>query len=141
MLEGMKARGLPLVCANPDIVVHAGEQLIWCAGALAERYAAIGGPVTLIGKPHPLIYEVARTEAALRRGALPLAGRSLAIGDGMFTDMAGAAREGYASLFISSGIHRDRLAVTDAGFDADAYAALVAEAGARPSAHMPALVW
>jgi HAD superfamily hydrolase (TIGR01459 family) len=142
-LETMRRRDLPLLCANPDIVVHAGDELIWCAGAIAERYDALGGPVTLIGKPHPLIYATARDEARRRRAGPAEASRSLAIGDGMFTDMLGAQREGYDALFIASGIHRDRLGVGGrrAPMNMQAYAELAAEAGVSPVGHMADLVW
>ena len=61
-LERLAARGLPMVCANPDIVVHRGERLIHCAGALGAEYVKLGGSVSLAGKPHPPIYAVARGE-------------------------------------------------------------------------------
>ena len=32
-----QARGVPMLCVNPDIVVERGDRLVWCAGALAER--------------------------------------------------------------------------------------------------------
>lgn len=145
VLARMKARELPLICANPDIVVHTGDALVWCAGALAERYAAIGGPVTLIGKPHPLIYDAARAEAGRARGRETPNARILAIGDGMFTDILGADREGIDAILITSGIHRDRIGTAGPNgeftVEPAAYAELAREAGVVPAGHMPNLVW
>lgn len=67
-LAAMRRRDLPMICANPDIVVHVGELLIYCGGALAEAYRDIGGRTVLAGKPHPPIYE-----AALELAAGPIA--------------------------------------------------------------------
>lgn len=143
LLRAIAARGLPLICANPDRVVHVGADLVWCAGALAERYEAMGGAATWIGKPHPLIYDAARraAERALGRPVAPA--RTLAIGDGIGTDIMGAQRFGCDSILITSGIHRDRLHGADGGWRVEpaSYAALVREAGATPTTHMPALLW
>lgn len=98
-------RGLEMVCANPDKVVHRGHELIWCAGALADLYAELGGPVVMAGKPWPAIYDLAlaEAEAALDR---PLAReRVLCVGDGLPTDVKGANDQGLDLLFIAAGIH------------------------------------
>lgn len=144
-LRAMRERDLTMICANPDIVVHVGPDLLWCAGALAERYAGLGGKVVMAGKPHAIIYEAALKEArALRKGSLDRR-RVLAIGDGLFTDIRGAASQGFDALFITSGIHRDLLH-PDAGeddwsVDEVAYRGLLAEAGAAPAGHLRDLVW
>ena len=108
-LQAMAARGLTFVCANPDIVVHRGTTVIWCAGALARRYVELGGAVIYAGKPHAPIYGAALgvAEAALGRRLDP--SRVLAIGDGMRTDIAGAIGQGLDALFISAGIHLDEV--------------------------------
>lgn len=113
-LQAMKARGLPFVCANPDIIIHRGADLVYCAGALARRYEEIGGSTVYAGKPHAPIYgmALAAAERALGR-ELPLS-RALAIGDGMRTDIAGAVGQGLDALFIRAGIHRDDLTADDA---------------------------
>ncbi|WP_416356963.1 TIGR01459 family HAD-type hydrolase [Aureimonas phyllosphaerae] len=103
LLERCAGRGLPMICANPDLVVHIGDQLIPCAGAVAAVYASIGGTVHLAGKPHAPIYDVARR--VVGEGA-----RVLCIGDGLMTDVLGAVNHGADCLFISHGIHRDELA-------------------------------
>ena len=54
------ARGLRLLCANPDIVVDRGHTREWCAGALARLYEEMGGGALYFGKPHRPIYDLAR---------------------------------------------------------------------------------
>lgn len=100
-------RGLPMICANPDIVVRWGERLIYCAGALAEAYEKLGGKVIYGGKPHAPIYDLAlkRLERFLSQ---PIdRSRVLAIGDGVKTDIAGANRNRFPSLFVAGagGVH------------------------------------
>lgn len=97
-----KTRGLPMLCANPDIVVDMGEKRIWCAGALAELYEQMGGKALYFGKPHPPIYDMAMRKLSALGGAGE--GRVLAIGDGIGTDVAGAAGEGMDVLFITAGL-------------------------------------
>ena len=105
-LRAMAARGMTMICANPDIVIHRGETLIHCAGALARRYGEIGGKVIYAGKPHAPIYDRALALAERARGATIDKSRVLGIGDGMKTDIAGAARAGLDALFVTGGIHR-----------------------------------
>jgi HAD superfamily hydrolase (TIGR01459 family) len=105
-LRSIAARSLVMICANPDIVIHRGETLVYCAGALARRYEELGGPVVYAGKPHAPIYERALALAERARGAAIDKSRVLAIGDGMKTDIAGAARAGLDALFVTGGIHR-----------------------------------
>jgi HAD superfamily hydrolase (TIGR01459 family) len=108
MLAAMRARSLFMVCANPDIMVERGDTLVYCAGALADAYVALGGDVLYCGKPHPPIYRTALAAAATARGgaAVPLE-RVLAIGDSVRTDLKGAAALGIDSLFVTSGIHAE----------------------------------
>lgn len=104
-LERFATRRLPMICANPDLVVERGQEVVYCAGALAKAYEAIGGPVAYAGKPYAPIYEIAREVAETRRGKALDKTRILAIGDGLRTDMAGAAGWGVDALFIPSAIH------------------------------------
>jgi len=101
----MVALGLPMICANPDIVVERGTELCYCAGALAQVYEELGGTVLYAGKPHRPIYELCMAQLADVTGNDGDPGRVLAIGDGLKTDMPGAAAFGIDSLFIPSGIH------------------------------------
>lgn len=140
-LRAMLARGLPLVCANPDIVVEVGDERIFCAGAIAERYAAMGGRVLMFGKPYSPIYDAAIARIGALRGAPPQKARLLAIGDGALTDLAGAARAGVDCLFVTDGVHREELRPGGGEIDAGALAALFSVAGGPPAAMTRALVW
>ena len=100
-------RRMPMVCANPDIVVRWGDRLIYCAGALAEVYEAMGGEVIFGGKPHAPIYDLAFARLEVASGRTLDRRRVLAIGDGVKTDIAGANRNGFPALFIAAegGVH------------------------------------
>jgi HAD superfamily hydrolase (TIGR01459 family) len=91
MLDRFRARNLPFICANPDIVVERGDELIWCAGALARDYAQRGGRTEIAGKPHRPIYEAALAAASDLLGREVARSEALAIGDGILTDIKGAA--------------------------------------------------
>lgn len=103
LLSEAAARALPMVCANPDVVVRWGGRLIWCAGALAQLYESLGGPVIYVGKPHQPIYRLALAAA----GAGIEAREILAVGDGLHTDIAGAAALGCDAVYIAGpgGVH------------------------------------
>src|SRR5437660_5956119 len=101
---------LPLVCANPDIVVERGDRLIYCAGAVAELYRELGGEVVFYGKPHRPIYERAMQLATEQRGHKADLGKVLAIGDSVRTDLAGAHGFGIDCLFVTRGIHAEAFA-------------------------------
>ncbi len=105
LLHAAKARDLEMLCANPDIVVRMGDKLIWCAGAVAREYAALGGRVVMAGKPHAPIYELAYRELERIAGHAIDRKRILAIGDGPATDIVGANAQGIDALFIASGMH------------------------------------
>ncbi len=99
-LEALAARNVHLHCLNPDRMVVRGGVPEACAGALADIYEELGGTVTWYGKPFPAIY----------RHALDLAGDPaieavLAVGDGLQTDILGAARMGFDTVFVAGGIH------------------------------------
>jgi HAD superfamily hydrolase (TIGR01459 family) len=106
MLQALE-RKLPLICANPDIVVERGDRLIYCAGAIAELYRELGGEVIFYGKPHRPIYERAMELAAEQRGHPAALNRVLAIGDSVRTDLAGAHGFGIDLLFVTRGIHSE----------------------------------
>ena len=105
-LRAMAIRGMVMICANPDIVIHRGDTLVYCAGALARRYEELGGSVIYAGKPHAPIYDRALALVERVRGAPVDKRRVLAIGDGMKTDIVGATRAGLDALFVTGGIHR-----------------------------------
>lgn len=108
LLERFARRGLPFICGNPDLVVHVGEDLLPCAGALATIYEELGGSVAWAGKPYRPAYDLALAAAADARGGRSVEpGKVLVIGDAVRTDLAGARLMGFDSLFIAGGIHRD----------------------------------
>ncbi len=127
ILRQAKARDLDFICANPDIVVQHGNRMIWCAGAIARDYEAIGGKVIMAGKPFPPIYDLARKELKQIAGRDVEASRILCIGDGVVTDIAGANAQGLDSLFIAAGIHGEALWTNGALDPAKVDAALAAE--------------
>jgi HAD superfamily hydrolase (TIGR01459 family) len=129
-LAEMKARGLLMLCANPDWVVQRGGKLIHCAGGLANAYEKIGGEVIYYGKPMPAIYDFVRAAA-------PDARRMLAIGDGLHTDIKGANAAGIDALFIADGIHGEDVAEMTQGHMAE----LFAKAGVTARAAMRSLIW
>src|ERR1700749_2277697 len=107
MLLKARERKLPLICANPDIVVERGDRLIYCAGAIAELYRELGGEVIFYGKPHQPIYERAMQLATVHGGHEIALNRVLAIGDSVRTDLAGAHGFGIGCLFVTRGIHSE----------------------------------
>jgi HAD superfamily hydrolase (TIGR01459 family) len=142
LLHYAQARGLPMLCANPDIVVERGDTHVWCAGALAESYASIGGDVLYAGKPYDAIYDTALAWAERARGARVAPEHVLAVGDGVRTDLAGASRQGFDCLFVMGGIHAAEFdAASEHEPDPGRYARVFAEAGAWPAAIIWRLVW
>lgn len=105
MLVDFVGRKVPLICANPDLVVERGHRIIPCAGAVAAFYTALGGETRIAGKPHKPIYEATLAAAREARGNDIDKARVLAIGDGMPTDVKGAVDAGLDLLYISGGIH------------------------------------
>lgn len=99
-LERWSERDVHMHCLNPDRVVVRGGVPEACAGALADIYEGLGGRVTWYGKPYEAIYR-----HALQRASEPPAEQVLAIGDGLQTDILGAARMGFDAVFVSGGIH------------------------------------
>jgi HAD superfamily hydrolase (TIGR01459 family) len=127
------ARGIDMICANPDRVVQRGDELIYCAGALADIYAELGGPVIMAGKPYAPVYEMAIAEASRLAGRSLARERILCVGDGIPTDIKGANNQGLDCLFVLGGIHG-----AEANGDPTA---ILAEAGAHAAYWSPELVW
>jgi HAD superfamily hydrolase (TIGR01459 family) len=128
-LEGFRARELPFLCANPDIVVQRGDRLVYCAGALARLYESLGGRVMYFGKPYRAVFERA-LEMARR---ISPANKPIVIGDGIETDIGGAQNVALDALFIAGGIH--------AGDDEMALANLFRDCRVQAVAAMRALSW
>jgi HAD superfamily hydrolase (TIGR01459 family) len=135
LLDALAARAVPMICANPDIMVERGDKLLYCAGALAESYAAKGGRVSYAGKPHLPVYERALAEIA-RRTCRPVEkSRVLCIGDGIETDLAGAYAATLRSVFVASPIFAPN------GLSAATLEGLFANRPFAPIAAMLALAW
>jgi HAD superfamily hydrolase (TIGR01459 family) len=131
------ARGLPMVCGNPDLaqVTPAGT-LLEATGLLAIRYAELGGTVRSHGKPSPRIYET-----CLRRLPCPRE-RIVAIGDSLPHDVLGASGAGLASILIAGGVHREALGVAfGESPDPARCAALFRQTGAVPDHVLPSFRW
>ena len=99
-LERWAARGVTMHCLNPDRLVIRGGVPEACAGAIADVYEALGGRAIWYGKPYPAIYD-----HALHLAGDPAPEGVLAVGDGLQTDILGAARMGLDAVFVTGGIH------------------------------------
>ena len=130
VLRDSLARGLKMICANPDLEVIRGGQRVVCAGTLAERYAAMGGDVRSLGKPDPHIYDPVLSLLDLPKH------RVLAVGDALRTDIAGAASVGVESCWVLGGLHGAHLEGDRTRTDAEA-----ARAGLAPVAAIQHFVW
>jgi HAD superfamily hydrolase (TIGR01459 family) len=139
--EACAARGLPMICANPDKVVRRGDKMIYCAGALADLYAALGGTVVMAGKPHAPIYRVAREAAGAALGRPLDPARTLCIGDSLATDVRGANAQGLDCLFVAAGIDAAACLGPDGLIDAGRLEALLIRQGAAAAWALPDLRW
>ncbi len=137
LLQAAAQRRLPLICANPDLVVITGGRTEICAGTLAARYEALGGPVRYHGKPHASVYR-----ACFARLAPVPPARILAVGDSLRTDVAGAAAVGIDAALVTGGVHAEELGIRwGETADPARLATLCASAPQRPIAALPAFVW
>jgi HAD superfamily hydrolase (TIGR01459 family) len=137
LLRELAERKLTMLCANPDHLVERGHSLVYCAGALAQIYEEDGGKVIYAGKPYRPIYELAEETIAGFAGRKVARAEILAIGDGIRTDMAGAADYGLDAVFVASGLH---VGPGGEGLD-DLRLAELFEGRKAPRAAMPALAW
>lgn len=99
-LERWADRDVHMHCLNPDRLVIRGGVPEACAGAIADVYQGLGGRVTWYGKPHEAIYL-----HALHLAGNPPKDEVLAVGDGLQTDILGAAQMGFDTVFVRGGIH------------------------------------
>lgn len=127
LLAKARGRGLPMICANPDIKVSRGTKLIWCAGAVAAAYEKLGGEVLYFGKPHAPVYAQALERLNVLAGRTVAMTRILAVGDALATDILGANRCGIDALLITSGIHAEQFGTPETPDINRVYAALDGE--------------
>ncbi|WOI52807.1 TIGR01459 family HAD-type hydrolase [Parvularcula sp. LCG005] len=139
MLKDAARRNIPMICANPDKVVKLGDQLIYCAGAIADVYAELGGNVIYGGKPHAPIYELSRD--VLRDKGLPADARLLAIGDGVQTDILGANEQNIDVVFVAEGIFSEESRDDSGHLDTGKLAQLLKKHGVHAEYAMDGLVW
>jgi len=139
VLIAAQARRLPMVCANPDLVViHDGNPAL-CAGALAEEYERLGGKVRWHGKPDASVYLSCLELLGIVDGR-----RILVVGDSLRTDIAGAARAGLDSVLVAGGIHAAEFGVGQPdgdSLDLGRVAATLAKHNLQPTGVMPRFVW
>ena len=135
VLQECAQHRLPMICANPDLVVIRGGVRVLCAGSLAQRYRELGGDVRSLGKPDPAIYQ-----PVLERLGLP-SDRVLAVGDALHTDIAGAAGVALDACWVLGGVHAEALASGDGRYDLARAEAMAREAGLAPVASIPRFVW
>lgn len=127
-------RGLPLVCANPDLVVHRGGIEEICAGSIAQLYAEMGGSVAWFGKPYPAVYRRILADFALRPE------RVLGVGDSLRTDVAGGRGIGAGTLFTVGGIHHAEILVENR-IEVARLEALCRKLGETPDFAIAHLAW
>lgn len=135
-LEAARARGLPMVCANPDLIVMQGARIGICAGMIAKRYEEMGGRVAYHGKPHRGVYDHVRDLMGD-----PPRERVLAIGDSLRTDIRGGQMAGFKTLFVAQGIHADDMSAHGQPDGARIARAAREEGLAAPDFAIHSLVW
>ena len=133
-LESFAARGLPMLCANPDLTMFTSRGLLPAPGALAALYAKLGGTVHYIGKPHAAIFA-----AALRQLGDPKPERVLVVGDSLDHDVEGGRRVGMLTALITSGVHGKALA--EARDMSAAIGDLAGDSKCMPDWAFPRLIW
>jgi HAD superfamily hydrolase (TIGR01459 family) len=138
-LKRVADKGLTMICANPDIVVKRGETLIYCGGAIAQSYEALGGPVVYGGKPHAPIYELARARIEAIAGKQLQLADLLMVGDGPKTDIFGAESFGIDSLFVAGGIHSAECFLPSGELNKEGLNTLFASLGLWPHIAIPRL--
>jgi HAD superfamily hydrolase (TIGR01459 family) len=137
MLQAARRRDLPMVCANPDLVVHHLGRRAICAGAVVQHYEAIGGTVRWHGKPYPGVYK-----RALELMGISDPKRILAIGDSLRTDIAGANAAEIDAIVVAGGIHYEEFGCGEGQKPDPARIAAAAQAtGAHPIAALDQLKW
>ena len=136
LLGDALARGMPMLCSNPDRFVDIGHVRVPCAGSIAAAYEAMGGRVAYYGKPYPPVYEAALDALDRCAGRCVPRERVLAIGDGILTDVPGAANLGLACVFVTGGLAASEIRHEDGAPEADGLAQFLAEHGAAPMAAM-----
>lgn len=140
MLKDFAKRKLPFICANPDLVVDKGGKMIYCAGALAERFAVYGGEPIMVGKPCGPIYDASLSELTKANGGEVNRDEILIIGDSLPTDMRGAHHQKLDAIFITAGIHAADFGPSDAP-DTERVQHRLDHEDVQAVGFMPSLAW
>ncbi|MGK9232332.1 TIGR01459 family HAD-type hydrolase [Inquilinus limosus] len=128
LLAPAAARGVPALCTNPDKIMLTPLGPAFGAGRIAEMYEGLGGSVTWVGKPHPLMYHHAAATAGVERPE-----QVLCVGDSVEHDVAGARSFGAAAALVRTGIH--------AGMGEDEMAREFQAVGCTPDILLPSFRW
>ena len=91
---------IPLICSNPDKTSPRADRFVMSPGALADRYAEMGGGVIWYGKPHAPVFQ-----AVMRCRPELAPNRFLMVGDSLEHDIAGGQKVGFQTAFVRGGIH------------------------------------
>lgn len=137
-LDACRRNNLPMICANPDLIVMVGPMMVICAGTLAARYEEMGGDVRQHGKPHAPVYD-----RCLALMGLTDKSRILAVGDSFRTDVAGANAAGIDVALVTAGIHQEELggAAWGEAVDPVNLRAIADATGHVPTYAIPSLRW
>ena len=122
-----KYKNLKMICTNPDLIVHRGSKKEYCAGSIAQIFEELGGRVIYFGKPYPEIYNFCIKQNE----------NILAIGDNIKTDIRGANKMKFDSLFITNGIHRDEFS----NLSIENYDDVLAKYQAKTNYYQESLSW
>ena len=129
-------RGLPLFCANPDLVGPKGGRVVVSPGQVAADYRAAGGTARLFGKPEPSFF----TEALALYPEIP-ASRAVMLGDTPETDLVGARDVGIAAAFLTGGIHAAAFEAAPPKERCALARHILSEKGATADWVLPGLIW
>lgn len=104
LLEQFLQYNLPVVCANPDLVVVTPTGgTAHMPGRIAQRYLEMGGDCRIFGKP-----DVDHFEACIRKLQVDKE-RVAHVGDSLHHDIVGAVAANIPSVLVTSGIHASQL--------------------------------
>ena len=135
-LEIAADRNLPMICANPDLVVNIGNTQHECAGTFAAYYEdELGGRVIYHGKPHAPVYEMCYNLLGS-----PDKSTICAVGDSFHTDITGANRFGIDSVMNLVGIHQDEV-LSGGRIDQKKMRAMLESASERPTYMLAGFDW
>lgn len=110
VIEEIRPKNLPMICANPDLFAHEGNppRPVVRQGSIAKMYEALGGPVLYMGKPYREAYLAAWEQ--FQKAGISHPSEILMVGDTPETDIRGAKNFGMASALVTrTGITADKI--------------------------------